>query len=111
MTMLICDMNLFGLLVPLLASKVNNWDMSSSREICPIILIMRTINMILLMEEELALQEFKEAKANQFYLKLTMEGGLDTLEQLQMHPNQYIYELASRILERYSLGEEEVTSN
>lgn len=43
----------------------------------------------------------KLGSENKFALVLENEGGLELIEQLQMHPNHQIYNRALKILEEY----------
>jgi importin subunit alpha-1 len=43
----------------------------------------------------------KQGKENRFSLQLENDGGLELIEQLQMHPNHQIYQRALKILETY----------
>ena len=45
---------------------------------------------------------------NEFAMILEVEGGIDKLEELQMHPNHQIYERALGILEKYFQEDEEL---
>lgn len=44
---------------------------------------------------------------NRFALVLENEGGLELIEQLQIHPNHQIYQRALKILENYYQPEDE----
>jgi importin subunit alpha-6/7 len=43
----------------------------------------------------------KHSQENRFSLILENEGGIDLIEQLQMHPNHQIYQRALKILDAY----------
>jgi hypothetical protein len=43
----------------------------------------------------------KLGKENKFTLVLENEGGIELIEQLQMHPNHQIYNRALKILEEF----------
>lgn len=49
----------------------------------------------------------KLGKENKFTLVLENEGGIELIEQLQMHPNHQIYNRALKILEEFYQEEED----
>jgi len=44
---------------------------------------------------------------NQFATMLENVGGIDAIEALQQHPNEYIYEQAYNVLEKYFQDEDD----
>lgn len=49
----------------------------------------------------------KQGAENRFALQLENDGGLEMIEELQMHPNHQIYQRALKILENYFQEENE----
>ncbi len=49
----------------------------------------------------------KHGQENRFALVLENEGGIELIEQLQMHPNHQIYNRALKILEEFYQEEED----
>ena len=49
----------------------------------------------------------QHGQENRFGLILENEGGLELIEQLQMHPNHQIYDRALKILENYFQEEDD----